>query len=508
MKALTPQLDKKGREPIYIQLYSYLKREIENGGITTGERLPSLRALAETEGISVTTCRSAYDQLLVEGYVDSKPNSGYFVIASGYERSQMTDRATGGTGNGGRKSSSSSSKTSGPRAGNSRDKAPASERRKAAFRDPAAFDFVKWKKCFVRVLNERPEELLSPADPQGEYSLRWEISKYLYIARGVTVSPDRIVVAAGVQQLTGHLTRILKTMGLTIMNAEDPGYDRVKRIFESGGFKLNEIPVGEDGIDAGMLPANIGSAVYVSPSNQFPTGAVMPVSGRQKLLDWAEKNGSVIIEDDYDSELRYFGRPIPPIKSLDRTDSVVYLGSFSSTLFPAARISYMALPAEMAAIFDTIKNYYDQTCSKEEQLTLAEFMRTGNYRAGIRKLRRLCSVKLDKLAEAFGTASPKKASKASSNAASKAPLKGTPEDSSAKPLITPVKVDSGLQLHLRVETALTASELCERAAGVGLRAVPVSHDTARPVVALYFDQIPLDRINEAVKRLRRAWSKK
>ena len=146
----------------------------------------------------------------------------------------------------------------------------------------------------------------------------------------------------------------MRKMNISHVSTEDPGYMPLQNIFRDLGFTLTNIPVRSDGIEIEKLPANIPSAVYVSPSNQFPTGAVMPIGRRYLLLDWARKNDGIILEDDYDSELRYFGKPVPALQGLDRNDSVVYLGTFSSTLFPAVKISYMVLPNHMVKIFQEL----------------------------------------------------------------------------------------------------------------------------------------------------------
>ena len=162
---------------------------------------------------------------------------------------------------------------------------------------------------------------------------------------------------------------------------------------------MTHVPAKEDGIDLDNLPVNIRSAAYVSPSNNSFTGSMMPIGRRYEMIRWARDNDSYIIEDDYDSELRYFGRPIPPIKSLADDDRVIYLGSFSSTLFTAVRISYMVLPPDIARDFTDRLFDYSQTCSKLEQLTLANFMETGLYQTHIRKLRKLYSQKLSAVTE-------------------------------------------------------------------------------------------------------------
>ena len=180
-------------------------------------------------------------------------------------------------------------------------------------------------------------------------------------------------------------------MDIEHVSVEDPGYMPVRSIFRDWGFSMNSIPVRGDGIVIESLPVNIRTAVYVSPQNQFPTGAVMPISRRHEILEWAEANDSIIIEDDYNSELRYTGMPIPALQGIDHSGRVVYLGSFSSTLFPAIRISYMVLPEEMVKLYVSMRNNYDQTCSKTEQLTLAEFMRRGYFHTNLRRVRKLYS---------------------------------------------------------------------------------------------------------------------
>ena len=328
MKPIIPDFDNASGSPLYIQLYNYLKKEITEGRISKGEKLPSLRTLAKNLSISITTVEMAYNQLLVEGYVKSKPQSGYYTTSINAE---------------------SKSKPGFSSAPLDFDTYPFT---KAKYKyDTGSFDFIKWKKCLAKVLNEHADLLLFESDPQGEKVLRHEISGYLYSSRGVKCTPDQVVIAAGTQQLTNHLARIMRKMNISHVSTEDPGYMPLQNIFRDMGFTLTKIPVHSDGINIEKLPVNIPSAVYVSPSNQFPTGAVMPIGRRYRLLDWAMKNHSIILEDDYDSELRYFGKPVPALQGLDRSDSVVYLGSFSSTLFPAIKISYMVLPNHIVDIF-------------------------------------------------------------------------------------------------------------------------------------------------------------
>ena len=247
------------------------------------------------------------------------------------------------------------------------------------------------------------------------------------------------------------------------------------------GFAISHIPVHKDGIDISRLPVNISSAVYVSPSNQFPTGAVMPAGRRYQLLEWAKTNDSIIIEDDYDSELRYFGKPVPALQSLDSTDSVVYLGSFSSTLFPAIKISYMVLPPAIIGIFDQIRGRYTQTCSKAEQLTLALFMEKGFYNTGIKKLRNLYSQKLQASLLALSRYGHGK--------------------------VKAVDTQSGINLILRVRSSKNAEELCSIAKSIGVHMVPVADISDQETSALifYYNSIPLKEIDGIVKALMSLW---
>lgn len=436
MRAILPELEKESAQPLYLQLFDHIRGMILEHDIVPGEKLPSLRDLSESLELSLTTVTQAYDQLLVEGYVYSVPKKGYFVSEMYYPGSGVVARAGSGVvaraGFGVKTSAGTDAKTgsgigvkTGPGPGaktgagsganmpenNAKEKAqrgagagpdePLSFPTPNMAYDLASFDFVKWKKCLSRVLNEHPEALLFESDPQGEEALRYEIAKYVYTARGVRCTPDRVVVAAGTQQITAHLATILRLMGIENVALEEPGYTPVRSIFRDRGFAVSSIPVGRDGIEIEKLPMNIPAAAYVAPQNQFPTGAMMPVSRRYRLLDWAKENNSYIIEDDYDSELRYFGKPALALQGIDTADRVVYLGSFSSTLFASIKISYMILPPAMAEIFADIRDGYTQSCSKTEQLALALFMESGAYMTGIKKLRRLYAQKLRAAVKAF-----------------------------------------------------------------------------------------------------------
>jgi len=456
MKRIILETDNSNKQFLYEQVYDTIKSDILNGSIKAGEKLPSLRSLSGDLGLSLTTIEQAYNQLLVEGYITARPQSGFFAAevktSARGERNETVEEISEET-----------------------------LERNEFIHDPSSFDFVKWKKCTNEVFNYYSEQLLFESDPQGERALRNEVARYIYQSRGVKANPDRIVIGAGTQQITSHLARILLRMDIKLVSLEEPGYLPVQSVLRDSGLQINHIPVNYDGIDLSRLPSNISSAVYVSPSNQFPTGAVMPIGRRYELIDWAVKNGSIIIEDDYDSELRYFGRPVPALKSLDEKNCTVYLGSFSSTLFPAVKISYMVLPKEMAEIFDEIKGGYTQTCSKSEQLTLALFMEKGYYYTGIRKLRAMNSKKLDLTLDAFGKYFGKE--------------------------VEPLDTRSGITLTIRVRSKRPLPELILLARSIGLEMVPISAITDQTTSALsfYYSQLPVDMIEPKIKELEGIW---
>ena len=459
MKRFFMDFDYNSNSPLYIQLYNKLKEDINTGRISPGEKLPSLRKIAKDLDVSVTTSEQAYNQLLVEGYLVSKPKSGFYVAESLI--SALPKKKNPGT----------------PL--NFRDYTfPDSP----YLYDTSAFDFQRWKKAMNRVYNEYSHMLLFESDVQGEQVLRYEISRYLYSSRGVVATPDQIVIGAGTQQLTGFLAVMLKKMNIDYVCTEDPGYTLIQNIFRDYNFAIGKIPVTNQGLDITKLPVNIPSAVYVSPSNQFPTGTVMPAGNRYRLLDWAKKNNSIILEDDYDSELRYFGNPIPSLQGMDPDAQVVYLGSFSSTLFPAIKISYMVLPESMISIFDEIKGDYTQGCSKTEQLTLAFYMEEGNYYRNIKKLRSLYANKLHKTIETF--------------------------EKQGEEFITPFDTKSGIRLIVSVKSHKSSLQLCEEAKQYGIKADPVNleDEENRRFLSIYYSYIPINEIPSVFNELICCWA--
>ncbi|MBP2637864.1 MAG: gabR 1 [Firmicutes bacterium] len=461
------QLQANSQEPLYMQIYSYFKQTIEQSGLREGDKLPSIRGLSANLAVSKITVEKAYQQLMSEGYISNCNRARYLVsklesltFKRGTSRSQIPetelqtmvktevryDFASGGM-------------------------------------DIDGFDFPLWKRYISKVFSNK-DRLVDYGHIQGEPELRREIAKYIRESRGVNTLPEQIIIGPGVQSLLNTLCSLLKTESSSIA-FEDPGFKNGRRIFDNYAFEITAIPMKKDGMDIEKLFASKAKVVYVSPSHQFPTGYIMSVGKRVQLLNWAESVEGIIIEDDYDSELRYFGRPIPALKGLDNGERVVYLGSLSKIIPPSIRISYMVLPEALLAVFQKNAAFYNQAASTLEQLALAQYMEDGCLERQIRRLRKLYSGKKIILAEAVKEI-----------LGSQAEIENT---------------ESGLYIILTIKSEQSSEQLVARALAKGCRVAAVQdyyletteENTSR--ILLYFSKIPAEEIVVAVSLLRDAW---
>jgi len=367
--------------PKYIQLYDYIKKEIEGGNLENGEKLPSVRAVTKTLSISKATVENAYNQLVLEGYIESKVKSGYYVL--GFNASEL---------------------------GHFKRVQITQSNREAIIEiekpfntdgtEESAFNFIEWKKAVNRVLEYEKKALLSYGDAKGEYCLRQEIASFVHQSRGGVCKPEQVVIGAGIQYLFGLIASTFKNEYGSIA-FEYPGFSKGMVIFEDYGYEMVKIPLEKDGIDMKTLEKSQANIVYVSPSHQYPTGNVMAIKKRLQLLDWAKKNNAYIIEDDYDSLLRYEGYPVPALQGLNEGENVIYVGSFSKLLIPALRISFMILPESLMAKFEMVLPRYSQSVSKIEQLALENFMREGAFERHIRRIKKIYGRKNALLIDAF-----------------------------------------------------------------------------------------------------------
>ena len=376
-------LEKREGKPIYEYLYCCIKKDILRGVLKPGEKLPSKRELARDHKIALITVENAYAQLIIEGYVVAKEKSGYFVSAQELEDSVLSVRDPQENlpiADSGKKEDSAAMKAAG---GEIRQREWLVDFSSSQLRADA-FPFATWSKLLRRVMDEREDVFLQKPESIGVLKLRENIAMYLKKAKGLDVSADRILVGPGTEYLH-HV--ILQLLGRSrIVAVEDPGYKKVGQIYEGNGLKCLHIPVDEYGLMVGRLVGSNAGLVHISPSHHFPTGCVMPIGRRKKLLEWARSQGAYLVEDDYDSEFRFDGRPVPTLASLD-DETVIYMNTFTKTLAPSIRMAYMVLPEKLKDLYDKKLSYYSGSVSSFEQYTLAAFIGEGYYERHINRMR-------------------------------------------------------------------------------------------------------------------------
>ena len=380
------QLQKDNSIPLYEQLYIGIKNAITSRQLKVGSRLPSKRELAEFFNISQTTVELAYAQLVAEGYITSKPRVGYFVE----EIDELPLHHL------------KISAIPIPHTEKTLPKQYAIDFSSAKI-DEDAFPFSTWRKYAKDVLDTPFRHLLQTGERQGELALRIEISNYLHKSRGIHCQPEQIVIGSGTEQL---LPMILKLLGeQATLALENPGYSPIPR--KQLEHLAIPIDVDADGLIVNQLQKTAANIVYVTPSHQFPTGAVLSANRRTQLLKWAAKAPNrYIIEDDYDSEFRYIGKPIPALQGLDQHECVIYLSTFTKSLMPSLRVAYFVLPPALVAHYQANFNYYSSTVPRFEQHILANFMKDGHFSKHLNRMRKIYRKKHDKCIDVFSTHYP------------------------------------------------------------------------------------------------------
>ena len=378
MELLIP-LDSRSKKPLYEQIYSHIRAEIRNGSLKAGERLPSTRVLAEHLKVSRSTTQMAYDQLLAEGYMEARPCRGYFVS----HLEELVE--TGATGTGEMET------TVEPNAGWRVDFSPRGI-------DLDSFPYHVWRKLSRNTLVDDNKEMFHSGNHQGEPGFREAIRSYLHSARGVNCSPEQIIVGAGSEYLLMLLSQILE--GRHVIAMENPTYKQAYRVFQSLGYEVCPVEMDANGMEPELLAECRANVAYVMPSHQFPTGIIMPVGRRQELLKWAqEAPDRYIIEDDYDSEFRYRGKPIPALQGMDRNGRVIYLGTFSKCIAPAIRVSYLVLPPSLLVRYRSQTSFYASTVSRIDQNILYQFLSGGHFERHLNRMRAIYKTKHDLLLE-------------------------------------------------------------------------------------------------------------
>lgn len=377
MELMVP-IDNQSRIPLYEQIYQYMKEEIRGGRMAAGSRLPSTRILAGNLKVSRSTTQMAYEQLLSEGYIEALPCRGYFVCRI----EELVEV-------------------------HKKEESPFSEKRGQREEpylvdfsprgiDLDSFPFNTWRRLSRNTLVDDNKEMFAVGDPQGEYGLRAAIRDYLHSARGVNCRPEQILIGAGSEYLLMLLSQLLgRDTGIAL---ENPTYRQAYRVLKSLGHRVFPVKMDRYGMEISALEESKALAAYVMPSHQYPTGIVMPVKRRQELLGWAcKKADRYVIEDDYDSEFRYKGRPIPALQGMDQAGKVIYLGTFSRSVAPAIRVGFMVLPEPLLARYRMQAGFYACTVSRIDQNVLYHFITGGYYERHLNRMRAVYKGKHDAL---------------------------------------------------------------------------------------------------------------
>ena len=369
MNELTITLDVKSTIPLYEQIYEYIKTDIRNGKISCGEKLPSTRALAKYLEISRSTVELAYEQLLAEGYVEAEAYRGFFVTQIEELYQWETAKET------------VAQKIIKEENVYKYDFSPRGV-------DLQSFPYSVWRKLSKEILSNDKSDLFQLGDSQGEYELRETICRYLYQARGVNCEPEQIVIGAGNEYLLMLLSTVLgKNRKIAF---ENPTYRQAYRLFENLSYDTCVVEMDRKGMCVDKLRKSGAEIAYVMPSHQYPLGIVMPIKRRMELLRWAaEEEERYIIEDDYDSEFRYKGKPIPALQGFDREDKVIYIGTFSRSIAPSIRISYLVLPKNLLKVYNEKSRFLSSTVSRVDQLIIQQFIERGYYERHLNKMRAL-----------------------------------------------------------------------------------------------------------------------
>ena len=356
----TYTLDRSGASPLYEQLYRALKADILSGALPGGSRLPSGRALAEHLGLSRVTVETAYAQLLAEGYLTSRPRAGYFV-------EQLTPQELP------------------PRVSEPAAQPPEPET--AQSRSAQLFPFSVWARLMRGVLLGRRQELLRPAPDAGLPALRQAVAAELYRQRGVHVSPEQVYIGAGAEYFYNLLIQFFGHGRVYAL--ENPGHRKIARVYQANQVAVRPIGMDADGVIPELLEQSGAEVLHISPSHHYPTGTVTPITRRQALMRWlTAQPGRYLIEDDYDSEFRFSGLPIPTIQSMDRSGRVIYMNTFSRTISPSLRISYMILPRTLLPQWQAAMGFYSCTVPSFEQMTLTRFLAEGYFEKHLSRMKK------------------------------------------------------------------------------------------------------------------------
>ncbi|MDF2484752.1 MAG: transcriptional regulator, GntR family with aminotransferase domain [Herbinix sp.] len=465
MEMLTPVFDTYSHIPIYQQLYSYIKDEIKEGRIPNNSKLPSKRKLSSHLNVSQNTIQAAYDQLIEEGYIQSQEKRGFFVNKLDHLQSIKVIKAE--------------------------------EEALAPLNFPVSvydysyhgvdflsFPFDLWRRLTKEVINEYDREILQLSSSLGYHRLRANISSYLHQSRGVNCSEHQVIISSGTEMLFQSLIQLFDEN--YIYGIENPGYERLNQLFRGNRAAFTSIRIDE----CGMIPEEIErfqpNVLCITPAHQFPSGQIMPINRRIQLLNWAnQQSDRYIIEDDYDSEFKYSGKPIPALQGLDENEKVIYMGSLSKSISPTLRVSYMVLPAHLMQHYRKELSYQLCPVPMIEQKVLCRFIEEGYFERHLNKMRNIYKRKRELLVDSIQILHPD---------------------------MKIFGADAGLHLLLQVPNRMSEEQLIEAAKAMGVRVYKCSQYYSNPIdipkepiLLLGYAMISEKEIVESCKLLKQAW---
>lgn len=477
---LTYSFDDRGMDFLYEHLYKEIKNDILMGNLKAHEKLPSKRALAAHLNVSVVTVENAYSQLLAEGYIYSKPKSGFYVCDVKAEDADVV-----GVRNACYTSGSEDHVTEHSHVIREHAESPGQNGFFADFVNNSTlsenFPFSTWTKLMRETMMDDREKLMKRSPSGGIFELRKAIADYLYQFRGMSVSPNQIIVGAGTEYLYGLIIQLLGRD--SVYGVENPGYQKIQHIYDAYQVKCCYIDMDESGVNIDSLERSGVDVVHISPSHHFPTGTVTPASRRYELLGWAAKQeGRYIIEDEYDSEFRLVGNPIPALQSIDASDKVIYMNTFSKSLSSTIRISYMVLPIPLMVRYNHVLSFYACTVSNFDQYTLTRFIQEGYLEKHINRMRKFYRNSRDRIL-------------------------GCIRSHRLYPQVTIKEENAGLHFLMEIDTSYTDREMVDRAAAAGINISSLSqycHGKEQEdshTLVINYSGIEEDIIEEACDRL-------
>lgn len=474
-----------GTDSLYEHLYKCVKNDILQGNLCAGTKLPSKRSFAKNLGVSTITIENAYAQLIAEGYIYAIPKKGYYVTdIRASQAAYMAPASMGGAAGTGETVSIEEHTTPVLSA----ELIPLLSGKSTYLADFTSnqtcsdhFPFSIWSKLIRELLSGHQTDLMTNSPCGGILPLRNAIAGHLRDFHGLQVSPEQIIIGAGTEYLYGLIIQLLGTDKKYAV--EEPGYNKIAKIYECHHVSCAHIALDDAGIKRSDLEEHQVDVVHISPSHHFPTGIVMPVSRRYELLGWASESDSrYIIEDDYDSEFRLTGQPIPTLQSIDVLEKVIYMNTFTKTLASTVRISYMVLPNHLVNAFYSKLSFYSCTVSNFEQYTLAHFIEKGYFEKHLNRMRNYYHNKRDMLLSCI-------------------------QNSPLSEYVRISEEDAGLHFLMKIDTDMSDEEFCRRAEEKGMKLSSLSQyyidapKEAEHVFVMNYSSVGESAMKEAIDRL-------